>query len=236
MGFSLRRECKISGTCVDVLSEFGSATKPEFTKVEYGAAGHPFFGLLDAAGATVKYPAADFGFCFSVTFVDLNMDGVFDMYCGTRDGANQLYKNVGSKFAPKFQRNTARDLGMRGCGGDIDASDPNSALAMETVPLSAALVFEDLDLDGDLDLLIGTAAVNTGGTGKLVDTDWDGDGQVDGKCPPKATHRANVGSAVLPIFALTDDANHPLDIIGINTATGKAWGQVKDHLFRALGL
>jgi hypothetical protein len=75
------------------------------------------------------------------TFADLDRDGDFDLFVGTRDGSILFFENRGTKQKPQFHASSRTGpFGLRGAGELV------------------SLAFGDLDGDGDLDALAGNAA------------------------------------------------------------------------------
>ena len=73
------------------------------------------------------------------SFVDIDADGDFDIFIGSDDPGITYFENTGTESVPVF---TERK------------SDKNPLSAIDQ-RYNALLVFEDIDADGDLDLLIG---------------------------------------------------------------------------------
>jgi hypothetical protein len=89
------------------------------------------FGLSSVAG-----PA-------SPTFADLDGDGDLDAFLGDNNGTLSFFENTGSVARPAFVPTASNPFGL-------------VAVAARTAP-----AFADLDADGDLDALVGTADGNT---------------------------------------------------------------------------
>ncbi|MDD3097986.1 MAG: FG-GAP-like repeat-containing protein [Candidatus Cloacimonetes bacterium] len=88
---------------------------------------------------------------------DINNDGLDDLLHGTADGPLRCYFNTGTSEAPLWQENTTL------FGGTIDVGGASSPF------------FIDFDLDGDLDMLIGTQMGDVNyfeNTGTLYDPAW----------------------------------------------------------------
>ncbi len=97
-----------------------------------GSASAPNFQLIDNF-----YAAIDVGNYNTPTLVDIDNDGDLDLICGEFFGNLNLYRNTGSASSPVF---TEEDLNFGGIAvGEF--SHP---------------AFSDFDLDGDLDLFVGS--------------------------------------------------------------------------------
>ena len=95
----------------------------------------PMGQLKDDKGSTI-----DVGYSSSPAFVDIDGDGILDLFVGDYYGSLYYYHNTGTATAPKF-------VSM---GQVKDATGTNISVYYNAVPR-----FADIDFDGDLDLFIG---------------------------------------------------------------------------------
>lgn len=107
----------------------GTLTAPNF--VLLGPEDGPFVGFSGPQASYDWRPA----------FADLDGDGDFDLYLGTRDGGILYLENRGSSREPHFHIQVkVAPFGLREAGSLV------------------SLAFGDLDEDGDLDAIVGNAA------------------------------------------------------------------------------
>lgn len=112
-------------------------------------------------GASNPLDAVDVGAKASVSFVDIDGDGVMDAFIGNAAGEIQYYKNAGTSATPQFVQQPPSNNPLSGVvgGGDYAPS------------------FVDVDHDGDFDLFLGTGSdgfryfenTTTGGTLTFVE-------------------------------------------------------------------
>ena len=103
-----------------------------------GTATSPAF----AAPSTNPFGLADAGGAASPAFADLDGDGDLDLLVGTVLGDAIFFQNTGTPTAPAFAASSTNPFGL---------ADPGAFASPD---------FADLDGDGDLDLLVGTALGN----------------------------------------------------------------------------
>lgn len=107
--------------------------------------------FLVAADFTRDYQAADLGLSSlkipagsnSPAFVDINGDGLLDMFLGSSSGGVAFYLNVGTRTAPRFELQTG-------------AKDPLNGLNTDKLGGTTRPAFIDVNGDGVMDLLIGS--------------------------------------------------------------------------------
>ncbi|WP_449229282.1 Ig-like domain-containing protein [Azospirillum argentinense] len=100
-----------------------------------GTAAAPTFALE----GTNPFGLGDVGDNATPVFVDIDGDGDLDALIGTADGKTVLFRNVGTATAPTFT---------------LEGTNP---FRLGDVGDNATPIFMDIDGDGDLDALIGTA-------------------------------------------------------------------------------
>jgi hypothetical protein len=111
-----------------------------------GTPAAPDFHLADEAFAGVD--AGQYG---RATLGDLDGDGDLDLVAGASSGRLRLYRNVGTAHAPAFETEG------RGVPGAADTAFAREIGLPEDVGQDSAPALSDLDGDGDLDLVVGTA-------------------------------------------------------------------------------
>ena len=107
--------------------------------VEQTGLNNPFDGLIDGVSNVTP------------TFLDIDNDGDYDVFIGSKYGTIKYYKNTGTNSSPIFVE-------------QIDAANPFDGydIVNENVTVPA---FIDIDNDGDYDAFIGTSD----GTGPIMD-------------------------------------------------------------------
>ena len=116
-----------------LLRNTGTAGAPQFTRVD------DRWGGID----TGQYARGSLG--------DLDGDGDLDLLGGASNGTIRLYINTGTASEPAFVTQG------RGTPGEADAEFQASIGLPDTVGGDSAPAFADLDGDGDLDVVVGTA-------------------------------------------------------------------------------
>ena len=106
---------------IDYFKNTGSASAPSFTDKATN------LGLILPEGS-YAYP----------TFVDINADGLYDVFVGNENGDIFFFKNIGTRAAPQF------------------AAPVKNPFGITPVPVGPAVpAFMDIDADGDFDLFVG---------------------------------------------------------------------------------
>ncbi|HYG51416.1 MAG TPA: FG-GAP-like repeat-containing protein [Flavobacteriales bacterium] len=164
------------------------------------------------------------------TFVDLDTDGDFDLMAGESSGDFSYFENTGSGIAPAFGPAQLNPFGLT-----------------TLLEGNAAPTFADLDNDGDMDMLTGTAGGNlvyfeNTGTASLASmgasslnpfgltgidndsrpafADLDGDGDFDilaGVNPGDFYYFENTGTMTAPAYAVTSMNLFSLTNVGNNS-------------------
>jgi Ca2+-binding RTX toxin-like protein len=102
------------------------------------------FGAPAFAAPTVNsFGLTDAGYSSSPSFADIDGDGDFDAFVGSRDGNTLFYRNTGTRTTPSFAAPTLNPFELTNVGA---ISNPS---------------FADIDGDGDLDAFIGDSQGNT---------------------------------------------------------------------------
>ncbi|MES2942554.1 MAG: Ig-like domain-containing protein [Pseudomonadota bacterium] len=104
-----------------------------------GSASSPAFD----APVTNPWNLSDVDYYASPSFADIDGDGDLDALMGNREGNTLVFLNTGSATGPAFAAPVTNPYGLTNVGADASPS------------------FADIDGDGDLDALLGTADGNT---------------------------------------------------------------------------
>ena len=111
-----------------------------------GTATAPVYVLEDD-----RFGGVDSGQYARATLGDLDGDGDLDLVTGGSDGRVGVYRNIGTAATPAFDTQT------NGRPGDADVAYAAAVGVPADVGEDSAPALVDLDGDGDLDLLLGTA-------------------------------------------------------------------------------
>jgi hypothetical protein len=179
---------------------------------EQVGAANPFASIAAGVGNNKSVPAIG----------DLDADGDLDALMGDLDGSIRYFKNIGTKMAPAFQKQTGPANPFNGFSVPVGESKPT---------------LEDMDGDGDLDLFVGMYSgqffylLNTGtamdpafqqqfgsnnpldgvdisGSSTPVTVDIDADGDLDvfsGSAGGLVVLLKNQGTAVDPFLLVSPD-------------------------------
>ena len=158
------------------LINVGTSTSPLFVPVQ----GSALTTAIDLVGGGFSQPA----------LADLNNDGRLDVTVGTGDGGLLYFEQI-----PPFVANTTAD-GWRGVGQMPPSTptwppSPANVTGLNLGP-SDSVTWVDLDDDGDMDAIVGTA------NGTVL-------------------YYENVGTAQVPIFDLQPDEDNPFAGIDVGT-------------------
>lgn len=137
------------------------------------------------------------------TFVDLDADGDYDLVIGEEDGYINYYKNTGNNSAPEWTTDS-------GTFEEIDVGQNSTP------------VFEDLDKDGDYDMIVGAHAghlVYYRNIGNQTNFTWEKD--------PKNFSGIDIGYDSSPAFADLDNDGDMDLMIGIGGKSYSTSGQLK---------
>jgi len=116
--------------------------------------------FVEQTGTSNPLSSVAVGNLAAPAFVDINNDGVMDVFVGAFDGTVSYYKNIGTTTSPSFAIQTG-------------TSNPLSSVSIGSGN-RAVPAFADLDGDGDQDVLIGSYSSNmfyykNGSTGTGLD-------------------------------------------------------------------
>ena len=188
----------------------------------------------EQTGAANPFDGIDVGFFAAPHLVDLDGDGDLDLVIGELHGTLNYYENTGTGLAPIYTERT-------------DAANPFDGI---DVALYSAPILDDLDGDGDLDLIIGrqdgtlsyfentgTAMApiyteRTGGANPFngIDigsfslpsfTDLDVDGDLDliiGEGDGNLNYYENTGTGLAPVYTERTGTDNPFHGINIGTS------------------
>ena len=95
--------------------------------------------FVEVTGANNPFNGVDIGDIATISFVDIDNDGLVDAFIGEEDGLINYFKNTGSPTLPNF-------VEVSGIGNPFDGID----IGDQSSP-----TFADIDNDGDLDAFIG---------------------------------------------------------------------------------
>jgi len=109
---------------IEFFQNDGNANTPNFTPITGG--GNPFNGI-------------DVGAIATIDFVDINKDGLQDVFIGESNGNINFFQNIGTATNPNYAQ-------VIGAGNPFDGVDAGS---------QSSPTFADIDQDGDLDAFIG---------------------------------------------------------------------------------
>ncbi|RWB92768.1 MAG: hypothetical protein EOQ57_35760, partial [Mesorhizobium sp.] len=116
-----------------------------------GTAAAPAF--VQQAGAANPFDGVDVGGLSAPTFGDLDGDGDLDAVIGAEGGGLHYFQNTGSVLAPIFIEQVGAANPFNGI--QVGTGDSPGSIARTTPSLV------DIDGDGDLDVVVGTAASGT---------------------------------------------------------------------------
>jgi hypothetical protein len=179
----------------------------------------------EQTGANNPANSIDVGVVCSPTFIDIENDGDFDLFCGgengTQEGILRYYENIGNSTNPDFQEQT---------GANNPLNIPVDAFTGYFAP-----AFADIDNDGDYDAFLGTQEgiirhyenkgnntnpnfvrldIDVGREAEPTFVDIDGDGDFDvffGSYPYSyIKYYKNTGDNVFPAFEQQFGADNPL--------------------------
>ena len=113
--------------------------------------GTPRSPQFDAVPTSERFQDIDAGQYVRAALADIDGDGDLDLFTGASNGRVRVYRNTGTPQAPAFTTES------NGTPGAEDMAYAQSIGLPDDVGEDSAPTLADLDGDGDLDLLVGTA-------------------------------------------------------------------------------
>ncbi len=193
------------------LADVGASAKPTFADIDgdgdldafvgNGDGNALYFANTGSASAPAFQPAitnpfglATVGGFAAPAFADIDGDGDFDAFVGSRLGDVLFFSNTGSANAPAFQAATANPFGLSDVG------------------YFAAPAFADIDADGDLDAFIG----ENGGGVRFFRNDGNAGAPAFAAPVDNPFGLTDVGNSATPTFA-DIDGDGDLDLAVANS-------------------
>ncbi len=159
----------------------------------------------------------------SPTFVDINNDGVLDLFVGDKSGRIWYYHNTGTATSPAFASAVANPFHI--------AFGTFSFQGVTGPPTNAAPTFADIDSDGDQDLFVGLTLDSGGQSGPVTFFENTGTAEDPAFAAPQINpfgiyQFPNGTYAAAPAF-VDNDGDGDLDLF-IGAGGGSTWYQINE--------